>query len=131
MDYILILLVLFPLFGAALIGLSHTKLARKIALVTVLGNLIIGVVLAFLYNPNLVGINQASSMQFVGHFYWIRSINASLYFGIDGLSFPFILLSLVIGVVVIIASDSIQKYKKPIICCVYLCKQGFWGYFVL
>ncbi len=113
MDYILFLLVLLPLFGGIAIWcIGSSKLAHNIALITVIVDLLIGAMLACWFNPNLTGVNQAQSMQFVGHFKWIPSLHTSLYFGVDGISFPFILLSLIIGVIVIIASKEVTKYVK-------------------
>src|SRR5690606_39203340 len=86
MDNLLILL-LFPLFGALLLSLvRHAGTAKRLALV-------LSLVSAVLTIPFLLNFVPDASMQFVQRFDWIPALGIHLHIGVDGISLPLVLLT--------------------------------------
>jgi NADH-quinone oxidoreductase subunit M len=89
---ILTAITFLPLAGAAVIFLFNERLARWIALATTLITLAVSVPLYLRFDPT------SSALQFVESVPWIPSWNVVYGMGVDGISLPFIFLSVVIGV---------------------------------
>jgi NADH-quinone oxidoreductase subunit M len=87
-----------PLAGAAAIFLFNERLARWIALATTLATLGVSVPLYSRFD------RTSSALQFVESMPWIPSWNVTYGMGVDGISLPFIFLSVVIAVLCVGAS---------------------------
>jgi len=104
---ILTVTTFLPLVGAAVILLSGERRARWIALATTLVTLVASL-------PMFVHFNKASSApQFVESVPWIRSWNIVYGMGVDGISLPFIFLSVVLSVLCVSASWTAVQTKVP------------------
>jgi NADH-quinone oxidoreductase subunit M len=87
-----------PLAGAAIILLAREGRARWLALATTLATLIVS-------TPLYLDFDKTSSaLQFVESIPWIPSWNIVYGMGVDGISLPFIFLSLVLSVLCVTAS---------------------------
>ncbi len=99
MSYpILTVTTFLPLVGAAVILILGDRLARWIALVTTLATLAVSAPLYLRFDKT------ASGLQFEESVPWIRSWNISYGMGVDGISLPFIFLSVVLSVLCVSAS---------------------------
>jgi NADH-quinone oxidoreductase subunit M len=98
-DYpILTVTTFLPLAGAALILLTGDRLARFIALATTLATLAVSA-------PLYLHFDKASTaLQFVESAPWIPSWKIGYGMGVDGISLPFIFLSVVLSVLCVSAS---------------------------
>ena len=81
-----------PLAGSALIFLCPARLARWIALLATVATVVISVPLYLRFD------SSSSALQFVESRPWIPSWNIGYAVGVDGISLPFIFLSVVISV---------------------------------
>jgi len=87
-----------PLVGAAAIFFLNERLARWIALATTLATLALSV-------PLYLQFDKASSaLQFVEVARWIPSWNVSYGMGVDGISLPFVFLSVLMSVLCVAVS---------------------------
>ena len=101
-------LVLIPCLSAAIIGLLPSKgnSHRQIAIVTAMIVFIFNLILAFQFDF------QQESFQFVEDIAWIEWIGLNYHLGIDGLSFPLVLLNSVLTLIAIFStSPTIQRPK--------------------
>ena len=101
-------LILLPILGAAVIGLLPNKLAdenvRNLAIGTAISILIINIILVFQFNP------QYDGFQFAEDIPWIDWLGLNYHLGIDGLSFPLLLLNSGLTLVaILISSTSIAR----------------------
>lgn len=87
-----------PLVGAAAAFFCREKLARWIGLATTLATLAVSVPLYLRFDKT------SSALQFVEAVPWIRSLNVGYGMGVDGISLPFIFLSVVMSVLCVGAS---------------------------
>jgi len=102
---ILTLTTFLPLVGAAVILLLGERLARWIGLATTLATLAVSA-------PLYLRFDKASSaLQFVESVPWIPSWNVVYAMGVDGISLPFIFLSVVISVLCVGASWSAIRMR--------------------
>ncbi len=102
---ILTLTTFLPLVGAAVILLLGERLARWIGLATTLATLAVSA-------PLYLRFDKASSaLQFVETVPWIPSWNVVYAMGVDGISLPFIFLSVVISVLCVGASWSAIRMR--------------------
>lgn len=95
---ILTVTTFLPLAGAAVILLLGDRLARWIALATTLATLAVSAPLYLRFDKT------SSALQFVESVPWIRSWNITYGLGVDGISLPFIFLSVVLSVLCVSAS---------------------------
>jgi len=96
------LTIFLPLIGAVIvlaIPRAQEAALKWVALLSALGALVSGVLLAVRFD-----YGRASELQFGVDVPWITSINARFHIGIDGISLPLVLLSVVITVLVVIYS---------------------------
>ncbi len=87
-----------PLVGAAVILVLGDRLARFIALATTLLTLAVSAPLYLHFDKT------SSALQFVESVPWIRTWNIAYGMGVDGISLPFIFLSVVLSVLCVSAS---------------------------
>ena len=95
---ILTVTTFLPLAGAAVILILGDRLARWIALATTLLTLAVSAPLYLHFDKT------SSALQFVESVPWIRSWNITYGLGVDGISLPFIFLSVVLSVLCVSAS---------------------------
>jgi NADH-quinone oxidoreductase subunit M len=99
MDYpILTLTTFLPLAGAAVVLLLDERRARWLALATTLATLFVSAPLYLDFDK------RSSALQFVESVPWIPSWNIVYGMGVDGISLPFIFLSLVLSVLCVTVS---------------------------
>ena len=101
-------LILLPILGAAVIGLLPNKLAnenvRNLALGTAISILIVNIILVFQFNP------QYDGFQFAEDIPWIDWLGLNYHLGLDGLSFPLVLLNSGLTLVsILVSSTSISR----------------------
>lgn len=99
-------LILIPFLGAAIIGLLplEGKQTRNIALVTAVSVIAINILLSFQFDFQHSGLNFAEDIP------WIEWIGLNYHLGIDGLSFPLVLLNSLLTLIAIIStSPTIQR----------------------
>src|SRR3990170_3505912 len=100
--------------------------------------LILAVVVYLNFDPSLSGINNVDSMQFVEKAKWIDvsanswvgRIQIEYFLGIDGLSFPMVILTALICFIAVIASWNIPKALKGYMAMLLLLDTGMMGVFV-
>jgi NADH-quinone oxidoreductase subunit M len=78
---------------------ANDQLIKMVALLTSIATLAVGVFTLFKFN-----FDQAGSMQFVAENKWIPLIKSSYFIGVDGISLPMYVLSMVITLLVVIYS---------------------------
>ena len=117
---------------------ENKSLVRWTSLGVTVAQLIMAGLIYFSFNPNLNGVNDLASMQFVEKLPWIN-INSVSWFGrvqieyfvgIDGLSVPMIILTALISFVAILASWNIEKSVKGYFALFLLLDTGMMGVFV-
>ncbi len=131
----LTLITFLPVAGAVLVALlprDNHKLIRYTSLVVTLIVLILAISLypAFKTGKEMVGINQADSFQFVEQVSWIKAFNIEYFVGVDGLSFPMVLLTALLCFLCIPASFGIVKGVKGYFAMFLLLETGMMGTFV-
>ncbi len=129
----LTLITFIPLLGAAVIGLMPAKnhnLLRWTALVTTLIVLIITLSMLADFSRSDFGINDEASFQFVEHHNWIPAFNIEYFMGVDGLSFPMVLLTALLCFLCIPGSWTIKSGVKGYMALFLLLETGMMGTFV-
>jgi len=119
--------------GAAIITMlpkNNHKLIQWTALVASLIVLIIAVSLYPQFDIGKAGINNPDQFQFVEKHSWIPVFNINYYIGIDGLSFPMVLLTALLSFLCIPASFGIKKGVKGYFALFLLLETGMLGTFV-
>ena len=89
-----------PLLGVVVLLLTpkaSDQMVKLVALVTSIATLAVGVYTAFKFD-----FDQAEKLQFVADANWISVIKSSYLIGVDGISLPLYLLSMVITLLVVI-----------------------------
>jgi NADH-quinone oxidoreductase subunit M len=101
-----------PLVGALImlfIPKAEEALIKSVAIATVIATLAVGI-----YTMIQFDFGNAGTMQFVAQHEWISVIKSSYFIGIDGISLPLYLLSMVITVLVMIYSwDHVPSPGNP------------------
>ena len=129
----LTLITFLPALGGAIIVFlprNNDKLIRWTAL------LFTGIVLAIAvsmfpqFDSGMVGIDQEAEFQFVEKASWISMFNINYHVGVDGLSFPMILLTALLSFLCIPASWGINKGVKGYHALFLLLETGMLGTFV-
>jgi len=129
----LTLIAFLPAVGAAVVGLIPAKrhdLIRWTSLVFTLAVLIIAASLFPQFSRTSFGINQEESFQFVEHAKWIPAFNIEYFVGVDGLSFPMVLLTALLCFLCIPASWGIKTGVKGYHALFLLLETGMMGTFV-
>jgi len=101
-----------PMVGVVLMMLmpkAQDQSVKLVALGTSIATLAVGIYTAFKFD-----FNHAEKMQFVANEKWISVIKSSYFIGVDGISLPLYLLSMVITLLVVIYSlDHVPSPGKP------------------
>jgi len=137
-SYLVILsaIVFLPVLGAILVMCvpkEREETARYITLGAASGVLVLSLV-AFL-GPGLGGPfdyqNEAAAyMQYVFNVSWIPSFSIDYFMGVDGISFPLILLTALVSLLAAGASWSVTKYVKAYCVLFLLLETGMLGVFL-
>ena len=95
-------LIIIPCLSAVIIGLLPLKgnTPRNIAIITAVSVSIVNLILAFQFDF------QQEGFQFVENIPWIEWIGLNYHLGIDGLSFPLVLLNSFLTLIAIFSSSS-------------------------
>jgi NADH-quinone oxidoreductase subunit M len=129
----LTLMTFLPAAGAAVVAFlprSKPNLVRWTTLIFTAAVLAIGIGLFPQFNRSLVGINQPQSFQFVEQAHWIPAYGIDYYVGVDGLSFPMVLLTALLCFLCIPASWGIDRAVKGYHALFLLLETGMIGTFV-
>jgi NADH-quinone oxidoreductase subunit M len=129
----LTLVTFIPAAGAAVIAFlpkDNHKLIRWTALCVTGIVLIIAGLMLPRFNTNMVGISEPSSFQFVEQVPWIPAFGINYHVGVDGLSFPMVLLTALLCFICIPASWGINKFVKGYHSLFLLLQTGMMGAFV-
>src|SRR3990167_1749128 len=119
---ILSLLIWLPVFGAVLClctgGDKHAHVARTIAVVIAITNMLLCIPLWMYFDPNLY------DMQFVEDHLWIRAFQTHYALGIDGISLVMVVLTNFTGLLVVIAGCHSIKLRVAQYMATFLTLQG-------
>ncbi|MCU7938950.1 MAG: NADH-quinone oxidoreductase subunit M [gamma proteobacterium symbiont of Bathyaustriella thionipta] len=122
----LTLLLLLPVVGALIISIlpSQSALIRKTAILTA--------VLTLIYAASFIlGFDTTnSSLQFSKVVPWNTRLGTSFALGIDGISFPMVLLATLLSFIAIIASRSISEHTKGYYLLMLLLEAAMLGVFM-
>ncbi|MEA2973834.1 MAG: NADH-quinone oxidoreductase subunit [Actinomycetota bacterium] len=104
--------IFLPVLGAALLGViprSQEKALKAAALLITLATTVVGVVITLGFD-----FGDTARLQFTANEKWIEVINSRYHIGIDGISLPLLLLSMVITVLCVIYSwDHFPEPHNP------------------
>ncbi|MDH5445882.1 MAG: NADH-quinone oxidoreductase subunit M [Gammaproteobacteria bacterium] len=120
-------LLLIPLLGALLILLTPKQwqsLIRPIAILHALATLILAWSLIASFDTSL------TSLQFAEHHVWNSRLGTAYSLGIDGFSFPMVLLATLLCLIAIMASGSINKMMKGYYLLILLLETAMLGVFL-
>jgi NADH-quinone oxidoreductase subunit M len=129
----LTLITFIPLIGATLIVLvpkARITLIKQIAVAATGFTLALTIIMLMQFNTAMPGIDREGSFQFVEHYTWIEALNIEYFMGIDGLSFPMILLTALLCFIGIFASWKIDRASKGYFALFLLLETGMIGSFV-
>ncbi len=129
----LTLITFLPALGAVIVAFLPSNNHRLIRWTTLGFTAVVLVIAASLYpqfNTGMAGINQPNSFQFIETARWIPSYGINYYVGVDGLSFPMILLTALLCFICIPASWGISKHVKGYHALFLLLETGMMGTFV-
>ena len=106
-GFLLSILIWLPILGAVVVTLAGNQrpaVAKGLALLVSAATFLLGLPLFFSFDTS------TAAMQFVEYRPWIETFNIHYKLGVDGFSAPLILLTMLFGVLVVIAGwRSIQK----------------------
>ncbi len=133
-EFILSLIVFLPALATLGIMLipSEQKDAIRWATLVVTGVvllLVFGVYIAG-YAPNLAFDPEKSILQSFFNHSWVESFNIDYFMGLDGISFPLLVLTAFVSMLAMGASWSINKYVKGYCILFLLLETGMLGVFV-
>jgi len=129
----LTLITFIPLLGAAIIAfLPKEKLGliKQVAVAATGITFLLTILMLFQFNTNMTGINDEASFQFVEHTSWIPVFNIEYFMGVDGLSFPMVLLTALLCFLGVFASWKIDRAHKGYFALYLLLETGMIGTFV-
>ncbi|NTV64034.1 MAG: NADH-quinone oxidoreductase subunit M [Oscillochloris sp.] len=130
----LTLLMLSPLLGMILVGLAGAlrmddRLVKSGVLIWMALPIVIAAIVATGFNPTATADGQGS-IQFVEKVPWINAIRVDYVMGVDGLSLPLVLLTVVMAPLAAIASWGVQERVKTHFAMLLLLEAAMIGYFV-
>lgn len=126
-SHILTLILFLPLIAAGLILLfprQQLKAIRWFALTASLLTLALGIYLWILYDPNQPGY------QFQEVVRWYTVINANYHVGVDGLSVPMVLLTVILTPAALLISFSIKENVRAYMALFLMLETGMLGVFL-
>jgi NADH-quinone oxidoreductase subunit M len=122
---ILVSLCVLPIIGASLIFLGPEKLARKTALAVSLLCLALSIPLYFGFDGT-----QSQIFQGVVSIPWVPALGIKFALGIDGLSFPLVLLTQLMLPIAILASWHEERSPKAFMACFLVLSSFMTGTFL-
>jgi NADH-quinone oxidoreductase subunit M len=119
-------LMCIPAFGAALLLIVKNKqMVRGLVLVTTLAEIIFALPLFVLFNK------AASQMQFVEQVPWVAAWNLNYSVGIDGMSLPLVLLTILLSPLCVLYSwNAISTRVRGYYACLLIMESIMIGIFV-
>jgi len=123
----LTLLVFIPLLGAAIQAFfprENADLHRKWGLAVSLIGLVIVLGMWGPFDSGLAGV------QFEEQAAWIPSVGASYHLGIDGISYPMLLITAIVSVLAVLASWNISHRQKEFFAWMLVLQTAVYGVFV-
>ncbi|EKD74318.1 MAG: hypothetical protein ACD_45C00004G0008 [uncultured bacterium] len=121
-SFLLSLLIWLPVIGAIAVlltgGDQHASIARVIAIVVGIANLLLCIPLYLGFDPN------SFAMQFQENYLWIRAYQIHYAVGIDGISLAMIILTNFTGLLVILAGCHAIKIRVAQYMATFLIMQG-------
>ncbi|MDD5363113.1 MAG: NADH-quinone oxidoreductase subunit M [Ignavibacteria bacterium] len=138
---ILTWMVFLPILGMVVLLLmpkSAEKYIKYVAVGFTSLLLVLAAVLLAVYDPSKAGVNTLSGFQFVEKLTWIDipaylfdgRIKIEYFLGVDGISFPMVLLTALISFVGAIASFSVKRNEKGYYVMYLFLVTGMMGVFV-
>lgn len=130
----LTLLVLAPLAGILLVGLAALlRLDDRLVRVGVTAWMLVPIALAAVvtagFDPTAASAGQGT-IQFVERIPWVEAIRVNYFLGVDGLSLPLVLLTVLLAPVSALASFGINERVKVHYALLLLLETALLGYFV-
>ncbi|MFA5866776.1 MAG: NADH-quinone oxidoreductase subunit M [Actinomycetota bacterium] len=123
---VLSVIIFSPLIGSLVIAMmknNQERIIRWIAVVATAVPLVLAVVVLANFDPG-------HGVQFVEKISWSKTIGASYYLGVDGISLPMLMLSALLGLIAVIASWSIKLKVKGYYALLLLLMVGILGVFL-
>ncbi len=118
------IIIFLPLVGVlALYLMPNTALWRWIAVITSAATLIVGIFMAVRFNWS------TGALQFEEHIPWIPSLGASYHLGIDGLSFPLILLTTLLTFLALLYAWNQERDSREYFALYLVMEAGLLGFF--
>jgi NADH-quinone oxidoreductase subunit M len=130
----LTLLLLTPLLGMLLVGLAGAlRLDDRVVKAGVLAwtglPIALAAIIAAGFNPAATAAGQGA-VQFVEKIPWINSIRVDYFLGVDGISLPMVLLTVVMTPLAVVASWGVTQRVKTHFALLLLLEAAMLGYFV-
>jgi len=134
-NNILTILIFLPMVGGLFTLLAKSRSAvRWTAMATTIVTFALSLLLFAYFDWNAgkgyAYADQGGTVQLVQRADWIKSFNVQYLVGIDGLSFPLVILSTFICLLACIASWNIEKMTKGYMCLFLLLETGILGVFL-
>lgn len=129
---ILSLITFLPLLGALIILLipkDQVKAVRGVGVLATLASLAASLYALSRFQPAGDGAALPVPVQFIEHFSWIPSFDVYYYMGVDGLSFPLILLTTLLCFLAAVYSCSIELRVKEFFFWFLILEVGMLGVF--
>lgn len=126
------LITFIPLVGAAIITFLPKEKITWIKWVSAAATgltLLLTIIMLLLFNTSMPGIDKEGQFQFVVHNKWIEVFNIDYFMGVDGLSFPMILLTALLCFLCVFASWNIDRAQKGYFALFLLLETGMIGTF--
>lgn len=120
-------LYLLPVIGAALLALLP---GRQTALIRTVALTFAGATLAFAWGLLALFDPAATGMQFAEHVVWNPRMGTTYALGLDGFSFPMVLLATLLTFIALLASGSITDRPKGYYLLVLLLETAMLGVFM-
>ncbi len=123
---ILSVIIFCPLIGALIIAMMKNDQERAIKTVAVVASAIplaLAIIVFARFDPS-------HGVQMVEKISWSKTIGASYYLGVDGVSLPMLVLSALLGIIAVVASFSIKLKVKAYFALLLLLLVGILGVFL-
>lgn len=111
-NHILSWVVFLPFLAIPFLWLLPKEKSKWLGLIVTIVDFMIAIPLFTDFNKLKEGVNNMGGMQFIENVSWIPSLGIRYTMGVDGVSISMILLTLLIGVVAILASWNINKSER-------------------
>jgi NADH-quinone oxidoreductase subunit M len=139
-EHFLSWLIFLPLLGSLLVLLMPARMARVVALGATLLQFVLSIILYFSFNSNpesTSSVFSIESYQFVEKSNWflmklgsLGTIAVDYFVGVDGISFPLVLLSTLVLIIGVISSWKIRENQKGYFSLYLLLAGSIIGCFV-